>query len=79
MSNETDPVSGSDLHGGAALQRAEDAVLAELSSPEAVKAFAFIRNQLRPGETNRFSELPAADPLGCTQADNLLRQFGRNI
>ncbi|WP_072803422.1 hypothetical protein [Rhodococcoides yunnanense] len=50
----TDHAVGSD---SAALHRAEIAALAELSSPEAVKAFALVRNRLRPGEINRFDEL----------------------
>jgi hypothetical protein len=49
MSNDIDTVMG----------LAETAALSELSSPEAVAAFALIRSRLRPGQPNRYAELAA--------------------
>lgn len=77
MSNEINPVDKSENDKQAVLHRAETAALAELASPEAVKAFALIRSRLRPGEPHAFDALLASmeHPTG-RGFEEILREHG---
>ncbi|SNT42346.1 hypothetical protein [Rhodococcoides kyotonense] len=59
MGSNIDPIQTQSSQVSTALERAEIAALSELASPEAITAFALVRNRLRPAESNRFTELSA--------------------